>query len=257
LYLNRVLGTGATLTASASASAFPSTNLGDWKDFRRWHGSGATNSYTLILDLGAGYASLSLKCLALAGHNFNTVGARYKLEAGTNGVDFATAVVAYQTPANNKTVAHFFTDPAKRYLRLTIDNNGGANFTPQLGVLFLGDYLEIEDYIEAPFDPDAEVVHGSRQLGETGNILGMVTDWRERVISMTFPYLTKAWFTSTWKAYWDSYFDKPFVFVWDATDHATEAYLAVWNMDRMSAPYTVNAYRGPLNLSLFSRVETS
>lgn len=245
LYLNRA--TAGTITASATTSGYPATNLSDWRDYLRWHGSGATNSYTVKIDCGS---SMTAAALALSGHNLYTCGARYKLDGSDNDADW-TAVVAYQTPGHNRTVAHFFTSASYRYWRLTIDNNGGANFTPQLGVYFVGNYIEMEDYIDGSFDPDAATAHGSQDVGETGRLLGVSTDWVERSVTLTFNYITKTWFTSTWQPFWQSYFDQPVIFAWDRTNYAAEAYLMRWNVKTMTAPYVGGSdYRGPLVLSL-------
>jgi hypothetical protein len=249
LYLNRVGASTTTITASAADSGYPDDNLGDWREYLPWAASGA-NSYTVDFNLGS---ALACTAFAIVGHNLNTCGARYKLEAGSNGVDFATAVVAYQTPGNNRTVAHYFANPDKRYYRLTIDNNGGANFSPSIGIAFLGSYLEMERLPETPLDPDAIEDVYEDQTGETGYLLGTLHDHTLRRTSWSFKALSQTWITATWLPFIRSYRLYPFLFAWDYETESAGVYLVKFSNTTHGAPF-MDIYR-ELTFDLVGRFE--
>ena len=247
LYLNRTIG--ATITASAEDSGYPDDNLGDWREYEKWQGS-AANSYTIIINLGS---AASVTAFALVGHNLNTCGARYKLEAGTDDITFGTAVVAYTTPATDRSLADYFTNPGKQYLQLTIDNNGGAVFTPSIGVLFLGDYLTMERLPETPLDPDEIEDVKEELINETGSLIGAIIDHTLRRQSWSFKWLTQAWVTATWLPFLRTYRNLPFIFHWDVDTDTAAVYLVRFSNNTHTAPY-VDSYR-TLSFSLIGRFE--
>ncbi|MCP4601650.1 MAG: hypothetical protein GY847_14245 [Proteobacteria bacterium] len=245
LYNN--LTAAATVTASAADSGYPDDNIQDWRPYIRWHASGA-NTYNIVIDMGSATACT---CFALSGHTLNTAGARYQLDAHSADawVGAETNIVAYTTPSDDKTLADFFSSQSFRYWRILIDNNGGAVFDIQLGIAFLGTYLEMPEGVQTPFDPDRQTNKTSRMRGETGQLLGVVTDWTSRNISVTHKFLTPTWTTDTWLPYWEAYGDKPFFYVWDYASHGSQVFLVAYENAEMTIPYD-GIYRGPLNLSM-------
>lgn len=247
LYLNRV--TPATITSSAEDAGYPDDNVINWRDYVRWHGSDA-NSYWIKADYGS---QIAVTSFGIAGHNLNTCSARIKLEGSNNDVDW-TSIVAYITPGNDFVFARCFTSVTYQYYRITIDNNGGANFSPQIGIFFVGSYLEFPELIDYPFDPDAQRDHSSRSHGESGNLLGIVNDWTERSFSVTFRGLTQAWTANTWQAYWDAYRFQPFIWLWDYANYQAAAYLMAFDMDEMEVLFD-KIWRQPLTLEMIGRKE--
>lgn len=250
LYQNRVPSATITCTGGSVTSGYPLTNLGVWRDYYTTRTSGA-NSYVFKFDCGEG--GLSAASLALVNHNLFTCSARFKLEHSDNDSDY-TEVVGYVTPTADVTIARFFTAATKRYWRLTVDNNGGANFSLEIGVAFIGNYLEFPRLVSEPFDPDRQKLQISRATGDTGRILGTAVDYRDRPLSVTLEYCTKTWYTATFLPFWEACYDQPFVFVWDYENHAAEAYFCEWAMDDLSAPYA-RTFRTPLTLEMRSLVE--
>jgi len=247
LYLNRV--TPATITSSAEDTGYPDDNVINWRDYVRWHASGA-NAYWIKADYGS---QIEVTSFAIAGHNLNTVGARLKLEGSNNDVNW-TNIVAYTTTGNDICLERCFTGVTYRYYRLDIDNNGGANFSPQIGVYFVGSYLEFPELINYPFDPDRQEDHSSSQRGESGNLLGVVNDWTERSFPVTFMGLSQSFIANTWEPYWDDYRFQPFIWLWDYTNYQAAAYLMAYNTDIMEVPFT-KLWRQPLTLEMMGKKE--
>lgn len=247
LYLNRV--SAATITSSAEDTGYPDDNVINWRDYVRWHASGA-NSYWIKANYGS---QIAVTGFGISGHNLNTCGARIKLEGSNNDADW-TVIVAYITPSNDYTLARCFDSVTYQYYKITIDNNGGSNFSPQLGIWFVGSYLEFPELIEQPFDPNRQRDNSSMQRGESGNILGIVNDWTERRLDVEFNFLTATWVETYWIPFWNTYRFQPFFFSWDYTNHQSEIYLLAFDMDEMSVPYD-RIWRMPLSLRMTGRKE--
>lgn len=244
----------ATLTATAEDSGYPVENIATWLDYDVLQGSGA-NSYAIEIDGGS--AGITATALAIVGHNLNTVGARYKLEGSNNADSSApdwTSVVAYQTPGNDFCRADFFTQVNYEVYKLTIDNNGGANFTFQIGIVFLGTYLTLERPPSLPHDPDEIEDFGTRNRSETGYSLGRALDHSMRQQRFTFDFLTHDWITNTWKPFRTAHRNNPIIFAWDPVGHATEIYLMEIGDTRFTQPIANSLYRS-LDLSLTGRLE--
>jgi len=242
LYLNRAKD--ATITSSAETTGYPDDNAVDWRDWLRW-AAADTNTYWIKANYGS---QVTATALGLSGHNIYTNGARYKLDGSNNDADW-TPIVAYITPDTDFTRVDFFTEVTYQYFRLTIDNNGGASFDLELGLFFVGNYIEFPEVPDFPADPDQQKDHSTRQRGESGRLLGIVNDWTERATTWTINYLTQAWVSNTWLPYWTSYRFEPFIWVWDSVDHGTESYLMEWNMETMNIPYN-QVWRMPLTLEM-------
>lgn len=248
LYLNRC--DGATITSSAEDSGYPDDNAATWKEYDQWGASGA-NSYWWKADAGSGVTANSV---ALGGHNLNTVGARFKVDGSNNDADW-TAVQAYVTPPDDFAIARCFTQVTWRYWRFTVDNNGGANFIPKVGIFFAGDYLEMEHSPDSMgLDPDRQEDVGRRLYGETGYLLGSITDWTKRISTWNYRYLTQSWIEDTWRPYWDDYRNQKFFFSWDYSGHQTEVYLVSFaGPARWNSPY--EGIRRHLTYELIGRKE--
>jgi hypothetical protein len=247
-----------TITADNEDTGFPDNNLATWLDWERWRAGTLTpaNSFEIEVDFGSA-SPASITAFALAGHNFNTVGARYKLE-GSNDADASaptwTSIVAYTTPGDDFVKVHFFNSVTYATYRLTIDNNGGANFIPQLGILFLGDYLEFEHVpVAAGFDPDRQEDFGERQRSETGYELGYALDHTMRNLSVTFDHLDPAWVESDWLPFWSEHRNEPFFWAWDSAE-TDQAYLVHFTTKTMNAPYRNPLYR-QVTLEMMGRLE--
>lgn len=233
LYLNRAAAAGVVITTlSTPTTGFPAINAADWRPFFKWADTGL-NSYWIKFNAGS---QVTASAAALVAHNADTAGWRYIWEGSNNDAAW-TEIVAYTTPPDDKTLADFFNQVTFQYYRLTIDNNGGAAFDLEIGIAFIGEYLDMENPPEMPADPDKQRLHSSKQQGESGNLLGIAEYWIERIQDWTFLYLSQSWVSNTWLPYWDTYHNQPFISVWNYLTNTDEAYLMRFDMDEMTVPY--------------------
>ena len=236
--------TAANITGTDTATGYPDDNVSDWRTYETWRGDGTTNSYTLTVAYGSDISSQSL---AIVGHNLNTVGARYKLDASTAAAPSVwDALVAYSTPGDNYCKAHFYTQANYANYRLTIDNNVGANFAPEIGIFFVGNYLEFPVLIDYPFDESHKKVEMDSVLGNDGRLLGRSERYVKRLLNPTFQYMQDS-FHTTYNAFWDAHRSYPFVWVWDYENYPADAFLVQFTEPEKMFPWSP-PLRGPLTL---------
>lgn len=230
LYLNR--GVGSTITSSSETSSFPDDNAVSWREYLKWRSTGA-DAYWIKFNVES---QVTANAAAIVAHNAGTSDWRYKWDGSNNDSDWVE-IVAYTTPGDDFTLADFFTEVTYQYFRLTIDNDSSGNFDLEVGIAFIGNYLEFPNAPEGSNDPDEQVDKSTRTRGETGRLLGVVNDWTARENTWTFLHLTQTWVDNTWIPYWNGYRFQPFIFSWNYLTKSSAVYLMEWSMDRMTAPY--------------------
>jgi hypothetical protein len=212
---------GATITSSAEDTGYPDDNIIDWKDYTLWQASGA-QAYWLKANAGS---QVTANCFAVAGHNLDTVGVtRISLDGSNNDADWTEIVADFSPPNGDDTFAKFFTQVTYQYYRLDIDNNAGGNFVPQVGIFYVGNYLELPRKPSTPHDPDEiEELKNSAEGGE-GHLIGDTSEGAMRLFSYNSPLITQA-FGTTWITFRDLYRGSNFVWLWDYENKPNEAYL--------------------------------
>ena len=246
LWQNRLVG--ATLTADVEDTGFPVENLADWRDYVRWAGSSAA-SYTIGIDCGS---SVSANCLAFAGHNLYSAGATaMELQCWDVPEDKTVVNTADIVPDSDKPLAFFFenisvaSSHTARYWQLVITGDWEMNL--EIGVLFIGNYLEMPQSPEIPYDPDQTEDHVDRSIGGGGRLLGVVNEWTGFNMEWTFRFLSQTWVHDTWLPFWESHKFTPFIFSWDSVGHGDEVHYGYFNQSEMTVPYD-GYYRQPLTI---------
>jgi hypothetical protein len=246
--------TRSVINASAETSGYPDDNVATWRETSIWKASG-DNDYTFVFEFTES-AGETVKAFALMAHNLNTCGARFKVE-GLVSPDSselqATPLVPYEYPADDFCLVKFFTGGVFSEVHLHIDNNGGANFSPQIGIVFLGDYLEIPRNPDPNgLDPDKCEEIGDTQVSESGILLGESISFVKRSPSFSYPYLDPS-FMTTWKSFRQDHRGKPFFWTWDSAKPA-ESYLMKFSSKTLTQPYYAVLYRS-LQFDLEGRKE--
>jgi hypothetical protein len=116
-------------------------------------------------------------------------------------------------------------------------------------MLFVGNYFEVPRYVNQPFSPDRQVHHGSRAQADSGRPLGTVTEFRERIVALSFSYLDRTWYDTYFTPFWEECYNHPFVLVWDYVNHAADAWYLEWTTDDLNTPYDAS-FRNPLTLEM-------
>jgi F5/8 type C domain len=218
-----------TITAEYYDTGYPPDNVSDWRTYERWHSTG--NSSVWIKCACASAKSVS--AIAIAGHNLD--GATMLLEGSPDNTNWTT--ITTQTVSGNK--CQLWTiDPAVSYQYYRVTFSGGSVGTAlQLGVLYIGTYLEIPQLPIMPFDPDQLEDTSSKQYGYTGHILGFIEYFTSRVQKWKFNFLSRTWITTYWLPFLAQWRNKPFIWAWDIINHPLEVYLMYLDTENYSAPY--------------------
>jgi len=259
----------ATLTASAEDAGYPIDNVATWREYEIWAASGAAE-YTIIAEFGL--VPPPVACLAIAGHNLWDQQATIKIEGSDNPDDSnptytlitllnpddaesAQELDEYAPESNFCTLLYFY-DGTVVYqaYRITITAPGSADIEPEIGLIYLGDWLEMETGAVPTFDPDGQEDFGTIQRSETGAALGHALDFAQRKISMSFDHLSPSWIESTWKPFWAAHRFESFLFSWDWEGHRDAVYLMQFDSEGLSAPLSYVLYRG-LNFTVVGRLE--
>jgi len=244
----------STIAASSEDAGYPVSNIATWRETSIWKASGA-NSYEIEFELDAS-AGEGITSLCIMAHNLHTCGARYKLEGSNDGSSIPSwnSIVAYQTPTNDYCQAHQFNSVNYPLLKLTIDNNGGGNFTPQIGIVFIGEHLEIPRNPDPNgLDPDSCEEIGDTQVSESGLLLGESIAFVKRNPSFSYPYLTPAFIADDWIPFRQTHRGLPFFWMWDS-DIPTETYFMKFSGKTVTQPYNQVLFRS-LQFSLEGRKE--
>lgn len=212
-----------TLSASDTDSAYSINNIIDLRTYTYWKAANATTGTKYVqIALTAGATA---NAVGIIGHNFYTAGViTLKLQHSADGATW-TDMVTFTTPANDKAIFKTFTAPAaKGYWRLHMaDDGGGYDAAPQLAVLMVGTRIDFPTTPETAFDPGKETAAVSLS-SKGGHLLGAVYSYTRIRITATFKEMTRTFVWDTLYAWWTAYGKllKPFFWVWDYTNYATD-----------------------------------
>ena len=188
----------ATLTASGTYSGYDVQNVLDQKPHTYWKAAAAGAANYIQGAWGAGQA---VNSVGICSHNLFTIGATIYVEYSSNGADWTQA--ATLVPSSNDNIILTFTVQTKTYWRLKISNSSGI---PQIAVLFFGSYLLFDYPPNVPIAPIDEGINSESSQSETGQHLGTVTRFNDKILDRTFSDFTKSTFyTNSFKPFWDTY----------------------------------------------------
>jgi hypothetical protein len=133
----------------------------------------------------------------------------------------------------------FFTpsQPAA-WWKLTVDNGGGSNFIPQIGIWALAEYIELPRVPVTPHDPDHIRDHSNIVTGGQGHRLGVTNDYSQRTFTYRSQLITQAFITNTWIPFLESYRQSNFAWMWNYDDKPNEAYLMGFTRPNHTMPYS-------------------
>ena len=240
---------GATITSSGEATGFVDDNVTDWKEYTKWQGDNA-NSHSLNAESGA---PVSANCFAVAGHNLNTEGVtRISLE-GADGGGYTEVVADFAPPNGDDAFVKFFDQASWTNWQISIDNAGGAPYDPQIGIWYVGNYIELPRRGSNPHDPDELEDHSNLAVGGAGHLLGLTNDFTTRKHSYSHQNIAQSFITDTWKPFIADKRMSPFIWLSDHENNPNEAYLMAFAKPNHTMPYSGGIWRG-LNFDMRGRL---
>jgi len=240
-----------SISATASDQGYPVTNIANWRENSIWQAS-EDNTFDITFEFPS--AGVDVTSFCLMGHNLNTQGARYKLQGSDNPGGGWTDLTAYSYPGDDFCKCHQFTLVNYSDFRIRINNDGGSDFSPQIGIVFLGEYMEIPLHpFHADIDPDKCMEVLETQRSESGILLGSSIAFVNRNPTFSYPALSPTFINDEWLPFRKDHRGKPFFWNWDS-DRLDEVYLMEFAGRDNTQPYNQVLYRS-LSFTLTGRKE--
>lgn len=214
LYNNKLLS--GTLSVTSEATGYEKENLLDYRPYKLFKaGAGGTNYITIEFP-----GTTDANCYGFVGHNLHTAGAVIHFESYAGGV--WTEDHEY-TPASDKCFIKYFTNLQKEKYRFKIVT---ASIAPQIGVIFLGQYLQFPTTPVTPFIPITESIEAAEEISKSGHLLGVDIRYNPITTTAVFEDLLRTWVDSDYKPFWNNHAKllKPFFFGWDLVTRASDCY---------------------------------
>ena len=216
LYENRFKD--ATPVASTTATGdFNVLNLRDWRPYTWWKPTAlpATVTVDCASAKAADYA-------VVWGHDLFTQGATFEVRGSTDNFAASDVLVATITPTSDKPFLLTWASVSYRYWRLRIT----GTTMPSLAIAAVGAALEAPVYLPEGFDPLGREPQGDFNRTNKGHALGRTIEFEEWSERLEFDWVTWTWMRDSFKPAWEAHLrSSPFVWAWDAGDHADEIYL--------------------------------
>ena len=220
---NNLRNSGATITASSTASGYAASNVRDFRPFTLWKSNSTTSPSYVDVDLGAS-GSADADSIVVVNHNMVSEGGQLKVYADTVTPPVAVAQAAY-TPTSDACDLKTFTAPgAKRYWRVEFLKGSPFSVAPYAGVIMLGLKMTMPEYVAPDIDPFLhEIEVASAPSGESGHALGVALRGIRRRGSLHFggpAGLVRTFLTSDFNAFLTQRYKRcePWAFQLDSAD---------------------------------------
>ena len=221
------LVTASNIAATSEDADYPAIRLANPNTNEAWlSGSTSTQYLTVTLD-----GLEDVDYLAIARHNFGSIGASLTVE-GDTGSGYA-AVSDQVAPADDKPLMFRFAAAAYTGIRLKIENVSAA---PRAAVLFVGALLVMEKGVQPghtplPYGRERDIVTGR---SESGEYLGRIVSGGKLRSTAMFKVLTPGFVRGDLAAFLA--YSGPFFFAWSPQTYSAEVGYAWCVTDPVPVP---------------------
>lgn len=236
----------ATITSLTEEAEYPVSNLANPSTALIWRGEVSSPPVDEYLTVSLAPGDI-VDYLALAGHNFGTIGALVSVEilvaASPENWDPVTTPVIL--PDDGPVIFRFLpqntVSPQTVFgVRLRIEPGTG---TPQAAVLFTGKSLVFErgvqgSYTPLPFGRNHNVVTGR---SESGHFLGRIITESRLISQASFRNLTPSWVRQYLDPFLDASAAQPFFFAWSPEEYPLETGFA-WLENDPQLSFDIDGY---------------
>ena len=238
----------AALTVTSQATGFPKANLQDFRDYTYWKATG-TGDQTIEIDLnGSGYEASYVGYIGFVGHNLKTADAAIQLQKW-NGTEWEVVLSDFAAPHDHAFFKTFTADTAAKW-RVILSSLAAA---PQIGHIGLGQICEFDYLPDAPFNLGGERVIATQEISNSGNLLGVVTDYAEVELSSTWSPVSTTELGAV-EAFWDNHarFGRPFFYAPDGDTDGNYVYWAHIPADslELQKPRSTSVYIDSISLTM-------
>jgi len=227
----------ATVTSLPTADTdFPVTALFDDRPFELYK-NGTTDTEVIIKSDAGGGNTDDVDYLAIYAHDL------FDPASDGNGAviwflewsddDAAWTEISTDTATDNKIIIRAFaTTETHRYFRLRLTRAG--TFIVSIGQVQWGERVEMPHGVQIGFDPEAEMTERNTTRSKTGNRLGAVFIFSDRLFPVNIPLVTDVFLrdetTGGFKDFWDNHANEgsPFFSWWNIGDAGSFEKDAFW-----------------------------
>jgi hypothetical protein len=220
-YQNLVTTTG--ITATTSNSDFPIANVANPATHLKWKSGVNTGSEIVEIVIGG----VSIDYVAIAKHNFGTIGCQITLEAT---VDTSSPYTGYVTLVSATTITDDlplifqFTPATYGAIRLTITSS--SDTFREAAVIYVGTLLTFERSIKVSVDHtpinlgrDLDVFNG---MSESGQFIGRIVRKEFFDTKAEFSYFTNAWYRASFDPFVVAAKETPFFWAWAPNSYSRD-----------------------------------
>lgn len=221
-----------TLSATDTASGHSVYNVADWRPYTRWKAANASGTKYISLTLGS---AKKANCFIIMGHNLSGCEITLQYHNGTAWVNLTTIT----SPTNNDDIIYNFSSSSngetRTQFRIAIEYISEA---PEIGILFIGEYLEMPYPPDAPYPRYESKVQMKSEISQSGNLLGRVYKYEMIKMNSTFSNLDRTWVNNNIYPYYNNHakYGYPFFFAFDLNVFTKDIFLCNLVDDYTFAP---------------------
>jgi len=219
----------ATVTAATTMTPgdYHAENVRDWRRFTRVRASNLTSPWWIKYDF---LTAVSCTGSVLSGHNFGNDGLGAQIQWSTDDAAWNDIGAGAVFTGNGLWLQNFAAQSA-RYWRINV--TGAMVEEPQVGIFFVGNYLELPHFLQANFNPLPMTARGQALQSVEGQILGVSVDYQKLRYNIVMDQVADSYVESTAVPGWQDFKDQcfirrnPFFFAYDDNSHPHQAALVM------------------------------
>ena len=263
----------STLTAANEATGFNVDYLKNSKTYAIFKPN-TSGDCTINIDLGS---EQFIGALGIANHNLGSVNASIKLLKSTDNIAWQTVIDSFNV-LDDTAILKLISESSGQYIGLElgglIELETGGNLkqeastsfiaqywrleiattgTPQLAVLYLGEYFKFEYPPEAPTIPKTESIIAISENSNGGHLLETDIRYYPSTATHIFRNIRRSWYKSDFEKFWNNHGKllKAFFYAWDIENRPNDIFLVKLSNDSVkSEPLSILKYVNEINLNM-------
>lgn len=217
------------ITATTEDADFPLTNLANPATHLKWKeeviSPASSSDIYLTITIPQTSPETLIDYIAIAGHNFGTIGSTVSIETTTDASSPVTGYVQVSsyTPTDDTPIIFQFDPQTPTFARIKI--TAGTDFR-EAAVIYAGTLLTLErgvkvdvDHVPINLGRNADVLNG---MSESGNFLGRIMRNQINESRAEISFFSNTWYRTYFDPFIVATLEIPFFFAWAPNDYPTD-----------------------------------
>lgn len=219
------LVTTAGITATTSDTSFPIANVANPATHLKW--KSGVNTGNEAIEISFGGASVTLDYVAIAKHNFGTIGLQLTLEGTTDTTAPYTGystILSATTLTNDLPLIIQFTPATYGAIKITLSS--ASDTFREAAVIYTGSLLTFERSVRVDTEHtpinlgrNVDVING---MSESGQFIGRIIRKEFFNTKAEFSYFTNAWYRASFDPFVVAAKETPFFWAWAPNTYPTD-----------------------------------